>query len=623
MPLPNPALDDVAELLHSHRVTVEWLKCYLKQQELALLGTLSVCQGSFPLEAALKAAASVSARGDSGEALVEALLSMSVLQRADSGGGSGGPRLTMHLLYRELAPKLHARSCNLLHELKWHAACTAAFLPAALLGAFPAVPKPVLMSSVGVVAVAIVWAAGSIVSCFSRCSVVVFCSCAGVFYYVVLSRHVVIAALVVIALVSARAGAALGSNLVGYQSMWDQARLMEWFLLDPDAAGQKLAAHSIDGPGGVSVAECRDIIRVDDANFRDAAHELDTSLGTENYIRMSLSLWPSLKADLQGHVECVCRTAAAMVRAGCARRGEQLARVLVRVSSNALGKRHPVTLAAMAHRASSVHGMGDWQKARELQEEVLALRKQAGLGLEHQDTLAAMSQLALTLASLDEHAAAFTLQGEVLAAMTATPLGRNHRLAQEASNHLAGSLWHLGEHQEATLLAEKAVEEMQKALGPRDPSTLAAVGNLAGYYCKRGERARAQEMQEGVLTEQERVLGADHPCTLTTMCELAQTLSALGKLGAARGRVEKALELGKGALGPGPTHPITLAAKACLGNVLRSEGALAEARQLEEEVLAAYRERLGPGHHLTVAAMAALDETVFRQNRQLLGLPRL
>jgi tetratricopeptide (TPR) repeat protein len=478
------------------------------------------------------------------------------------------------------------------------------------------------MSSVGVVAVAIVWAAGSIVSLFSCCNAVVFCSCAGALYYFVLSRHVVIAALVVIALVSARAGAALGSNPVGFQLMWDQARLMEWFLLDPDAAGRKLATHSMDGPGGVSVAECRNIIRADDANFRDAAQELDKWLGGEGYICMSLSLWPSLKADLQGHVECFCRGAEAMVRAGCARRGEQLARVLVGVSSNALGGRHPATLAAMAHRASAVHGMGDWQKAREVQEEVLALRRQAGLGLEHQDTLAAMSQLAVTLASLDEHAAAFALQGEVLAAMTATPLGRHHRLAQEARSLLAGSMWHLGEHQEATLLAEQVVEEMQKALGPRDPSTLAAAGNLAGYYCKRGEHARAQEMQERVLAEQERVLGVDHPCTLTTMCELAETLAALGKVGAARRRVEKALELGRGALGPGPTHPITLAAKACLGAGLCSEGALAETRKLQEEVLAACRERLGPVHRLAVAAVAALDETVCQHNTQLLGLPR-
>jgi hypothetical protein len=125
------------------------------------------------------------------------------------------------------------------------------------------------------------------------------------------------------------------------------------------------------------------------------------------------------------------------------------------------------------------------------------------------------------------------------------------------------------------------------------------------------------------------VLGEDHPSTLTAMCELAETLNELGKLSAARELVEKALELGRGPLGPGPEHPrgedhpITLAAKACLAAVLRSEGALVAARKLQEEVVGAFRELLGPGHRLAVAASKALADTLAKQNEQLPALPHI
>jgi tetratricopeptide (TPR) repeat protein len=618
MPVSNSALLPLPALLREHRVTIEWLRCYLTPPELEVVNALSQFPGSFPQEAASKAAAKAASRaasgagvrGDAGAALLEALISMAVLQRADSGGGSGAVRLTMHLLYRELAPGLRDRSHTWLSSrIKWAACGGAVLIPAAALCAYVA---NVVMSVLN----SYFWGMGNLVACSLLC----LCLYVADRYLLdLLSPQV----MVVMALISRRAAAVIGRlfPVVSQQSL-DRVWMVWWVLLGPDGPGRKLASQGVDPQAGVGVSECREVVREDDANLRNATQQLEKMLeGARDFVRLSLWSWTFLHAALRRHIERVCRAAAAMVRAGCARRGGHLARVMVGVSSNALGGRHPTTLAAMDCRASAMHALGDWQQARELQEEVLALRQRV-LGPEHPDTLATMCQLAMMLASLDEHAAAFALQVEVLVAMTAAPLERVNRLALETLSNLAGSMWCLELREAATLLAEGAVKNMQEVLGPRDPSTLAAVGNLAGYLCSRGEHARARELQEGVLEARARVLGRDHPSTLTAMHELAATLVALGSITAARERVEEALELGRGLLGPGPTHPTTLAAKACLGAVLRSEGALAEARQLQEEVLAAFRELLGPEHHLTVAASKALGDTRSQQERQLLGLSK-
>jgi hypothetical protein len=500
MPVSNSALPPLAALLQQHRVTVTWLRCYLKQRELELLGSLSLFQGAFRVEAAVEAAACCGAQGDAGEALLEALVNVSVLQRVQSGGGSGGARLAMHLLYRELAHELHTRSFSLLVGLIWAAILCASYAVSyALFRCVPFVLYALDMEAQMFTALnKMLWGLGYVVELtLISVTLVVFISNVKVLYrapafgmVVRCTRPMARADATADATTDALAAACLFfSSLVMSRHRFGQAQMVRWVLLDRNGPGQSLARLSAGDPASGGISECREIVRADDANLKNATRLLEEVEDSRS--------WPYAESPLEAEqIMHVCRAALAMVGAGCARRGGQLASFLLKASSKVLGEGHRTTLVAMGCHASAVYALGDWRRARELQEEVLALRRRV-LGAEHWDTLAAMSQLAVTLASLDKHAAARTLQVRVLAAMVATPLGLNNLWALQTSSDLAASMWHLGEQEAAIQQASTVVESMQ-VLGPRAPSTLAAAGHLAWYHSKKGEHDRAREMQQSI-----------------------------------------------------------------------------------------------------------------------------
>ena len=77
-----------------------------------------------------------------------------------------------------------------------------------------------------------------------------------------------------------------------------------------------------------------------------------------------------------------------------------------------LGADHPDTLASANDLALNLRGLGEYQRARQLDEDTLTRRRRV-LGEDHPDTLASASNLAADLRALGEHERARQLEEHV------------------------------------------------------------------------------------------------------------------------------------------------------------------------------------------------------------------
>jgi tetratricopeptide (TPR) repeat protein len=154
-----------------------------------------------------------------------------------------------------------------------------------------------------------------------------------------------------------------------------------------------------------------------------------------------------------------------------------------------------------------------FEKARQLFEEVIALRRQV-LGAEHRDTLTSMSSLATVLREQQQF-------------------------------------------EEARRLHAQTLEIRCRVLGAEDPDSLASMGELAVVLFQQERLAKARALLEKALPAQRRVLGSEHPDTLGSIHSLAYVLVRLGHFAEACKLYEEALEIQRRVLGP--SHLDTMA----------------------------------------------------------------
>src|ERR1017187_4424886 len=167
------------------------------------------------------------------------------------------------------------------------------------------------------------------------------------------------------------------------------------------------------------------------------------------------------------------------------------------------------TLAAASNLAVSLRAAGEYQAARELDEDTLARRRRV-LGEDHPDTLASADGLAISLRAVGGHPGTLTSVGSLFA-----------------------SVGHPGEHQAARELGEDTLARRRRVLGEDHPDTLASADNLA--FSLQGVRGQAaRELGEDTLARRRRVLGEDHPDTLASADNLVMILGRVGEEQAAR-----------------------------------------------------------------------------------------
>ncbi len=296
-----------------------------------------------------------------------------------------------------------------------------------------------------------------------------------------------------------------------------------------------------------------------------------------------------------------------------------------------LGEDHPNTLVSANNLALDHSSLGEPQRARELNEDTLAHRRRI-LGDDHHHTLSSASNLAIDLRTLGEHERARELDEDTLARRRRV-LGEDHPTTFISASNLAVDLTNLGEHERARELDEDTLTRRKRVLGEDHPDTLSSANNLAFDLRNLGEYQRAQELDENTLTRRKRVLGEDHPDTLSSANNLAFDLRNLGKYQRAQEPDENTLARRRRVLGE--DHPTTFISANNLAFDLRNLGEYQRAQELDENTLTRRKRLLGEDHPDTLVSASnlafdlrnlgeyqraqELDEDTLTRRKRLLG----
>ena len=196
------------------------------------------------------------------------------------------------------------------------------------------------------------------------------------------------------------------------------------------------------------------------------------------------------------------------------------------VRCDTFGKDHPDTLTSASNLALSLYGLGEYHRARPLDEDTLTRRRRI-LGEDRPDTLKSASQLASDLFWLVDFPRSRELQEEVLGQRRRI-LGADHPDTLTSASQLSVVLWWLGDNQGARQLLNDTATRYRRVLGESHPDTLAADSFLAVVLWTLGDYREARRLLEDSVTGCRRVLGEDHPVTLRSATFLGMVLWSLG-----------------------------------------------------------------------------------------------
>lgn len=246
-----------------------------------------------------------------------------------------------------------------------------------------------------------------------------------------------------------------------------------------------------------------------------------------------------------------------------------------------------------------------WKTARHLQERVIRVRKKI-LGRRHEETIRAQRSLGQTLWNLFDIKTAIEVQKRTLdtlrwhrphiAEWATWPIWKPRHVPYcLALNDITLTLWLAGERQLSKMTGERAVDGLQRQLGPEDPLTLNAMFNLARTYFHLGEEEKTRELLVWVLRLQKRFFGMKHPETLMTRNELGMLLCASKKhLLAAQRLVENVLQTRRQILGE--EHAYTLWSVNDLSKIYVETGRIDKAVMILEDILPVVKRTLGEDH---------------------------
>lgn len=233
----------------------------------------------------------------------------------------------------------------------------------------------------------------------------------------------------------------------------------------------------------------------------------------------------------------------------------------------------PLTDADLRSLLASMHfGLGDYDHARALLEQALALRDRAGA---HSSPQAFADRAALVQAL------------------------RWLYLTNDALD-----------------LASRITADAARILGPTHPATLDAREALAGCFHDLDRLDDAVREYRAVLTARLAIHPESHDAPLRTRSELASVLSDAARYHDAERELREILRLR-----PAPSHALdTLTVRANLARVLAEQGRLDDAVLLLRATDRDAREALGPDHPTSITARNNLIEFVRRQSDELEAL---
>jgi tetratricopeptide (TPR) repeat protein len=238
--------------------------------------------------------------------------------------------------------------------------------------------------------------------------------------------------------------------------------------------------------------------------------------------------------------------------------------------------------AGMSYLASTLHSLGEFERARDLNEQALAMFQRLHHG-DHSNVASSLSNFAIDLSSLDEHERARDLNEQALAMRQRLYQGDHPDIAISLNN-LAIELRAVDEHERARDLDEQALAMRQRLYQGDHPFIARSLGNLAIDLSSLGEHERARDLNEQALAMRQRLYQGDHPDMAMSLDNLAIELSSLGEHERARDLNEQALAM-RQRLYQGD-HPDIAISLNNLAIELRVVDEHERARDLDEQALA-------------------------------------
>jgi len=254
------------------------------------------------------------------------------------------------------------------------------------------------------------------------------------------------------------------------------------------------------------------------------------------------------------------------------------------------------------HVATLHANMGEYAEAKQLHEQVVAIREQS-LGPDHPQVAAALVALANVHFQLGTFAEAKALYERALA-ITESALGPDHPHNAVSLTNLGNIHARAGAFAEAKVFFERALELQTRAFGPDHPRTINTLTGLGRVHIGLGEPAEAKALFERQLVATEAALGPDHIEVGFVLVNLSWAHAELGELTTAVVLGERALVIQEKGLGP--DHPEVASALADLASIHARLGEPAKAKVLYERALGAGERSLGPDHHFIAGPLTGL-----------------
>jgi CHAT domain-containing protein/tetratricopeptide (TPR) repeat protein len=166
---------------------------------------------------------------------------------------------------------------------------------------------------------------------------------------------------------------------------------------------------------------------------------------------------------------------------------------------------------------------------------------------------------------------------------------------------------------EAIPLAQRALQVLERSLGPGNRETLRALVNLGRVHEAMGQYKEAEGLYSRAAKTAEETLGPADPDTFTALNNLAQTLKAESRNGEAEAINRRLLAAKEKALGP--DDPSTLISVNNLAEVLQNQGRYADAEVLYLRALEARERVLGTTNSMTLSSLNNLADLYQDQGR--------
>jgi CHAT domain-containing protein/tetratricopeptide (TPR) repeat protein len=284
---------------------------------------------------------------------------------------------------------------------------------------------------------------------------------------------------------------------------------------------------------------------------------------------------------------------------------EALSRDGLRDAGNAFGPDDPLTLRFQNQLANTLSSAGEFKEAEQLFRDLNERLRR--FGDDSEDSLESVNDFANLLLQMGRYGEAEALNRRALEGMERI-LGPEHPDTLRALNDLATVFEGQGRYNEALTIYQRVLPIRERISGPDDPETIIIVNNLANVYDRLLMPTEAEQLYRRAVETETRVFGADHPETLVDRNNLAVFFRKQGRLTEAEEAYRGVLAARERVLGP--DHHDTLTSVYGLGMTLSALGRKAEAETMLQRVVLRRQERLGAEHPNTINAAAELTSVL-------------